>query len=218
MPEYSIDSRSEVNRIPSRAFYDKETIYEILDEALICYVGFVEDDHPFVIPFNYARKGNNILLHGAKDSRMIKNIQNGNEVCITVTLLDGLVLARSACMHGVNYRAVVLFGRGVPITEEKEKYEALKAVSEHLLPGRWKDIRKPTSEEVEDTAVVSVPIETASAKVMIGGPNDDPEDLDLPIWAGLVPLKLQALEPEPDPKRKADIAVPDYVTDFLKDS
>jgi len=147
---------------------------------------------------------------------MIKNIEAGNEVCITVTLLDGLVLARSACMHGVNYRAVVLFGRGVPVTEAKEKFDALKAVCEQLLPGRWKDIRKPTPEEVEDTAVVSIPIETASAKIMDAPPHDDPDDLDLPIWAGLVPFKLQALEPEPDPERKSDVPLPDYVTNFLK--
>jgi nitroimidazol reductase NimA-like FMN-containing flavoprotein (pyridoxamine 5'-phosphate oxidase superfamily) len=216
MPEFTIDDRNEVKRIPSRAFYDKETIHQIIDQALICYVSFVEEEQPFIIPCNFARIENNIILHGSNDSRMIKNLQAGKEICITMTLLDGLVLARSACSHGVNYRAVVLFGRGVAITEDKEKFEALKAVSEHLLPGRWKEIRKPTKEELENTAVVSIPIESASAKVMIGHPKDDPADLDLPVWAGLVPIKLQAMQPEPDPERKSDIPIPDYVTNFLR--
>ena len=216
MSQFPRDNRNEVTRIPSRAFYDKETIYSIIDEALICNVGFVEDGLPYVIPCNHARKDNNIILHGSNNSRLIKHIQAGNDICITMTLLDGLVLARSACSHGVNYRSVVLFGRGVTINEEKEKFEALKAVSEHILPGRWKEIRQPTQEEIDDTAIVSVPIESASAKVMIGHPKDDPEDLDLPVWAGLVPLKLHALEPEEDPQLGVGIPIPEYVTNYLK--
>jgi nitroimidazol reductase NimA-like FMN-containing flavoprotein (pyridoxamine 5'-phosphate oxidase superfamily) len=216
MPQFPIEKRSKVSRNPNRASYDRETIYNIVDEALYCHVGFIEGESPYVIPTLHTRITSNIILHGAKDSRLMKCLQLGKEVCIAITILDGLVLARSACYHSVNYRSVVLFGRGVAINEKGEKLEALKALTEHIVRGRWKDIRKPSQQELDATAVVSIPIEAASAKIRTGPPIDALEDLDLPIWAGVIPLKLQAFEPEADPQLGAGIPVPDYVSSMRK--
>jgi nitroimidazol reductase NimA-like FMN-containing flavoprotein (pyridoxamine 5'-phosphate oxidase superfamily) len=216
MPQFSIENRNKVSRVPSRASYDRDTIYSIIDEALFCHVGFTEGERPFVIPTLHARVANNIILHGSKDSRLIKHLRVGNEACVAITILDGLVLARSAYHHSANYRSVVLFGRGVAINEKGEKLQALKALTEHILPGRWKDVRKPNQQELDATAVVSIPIEASSAKIRTGPPIDALEDLDLPIWAGLIPLKLETFEPQDDPQLGEGIPMPDYVSNMRK--
>jgi nitroimidazol reductase NimA-like FMN-containing flavoprotein (pyridoxamine 5'-phosphate oxidase superfamily) len=216
MPQFHVDHRNEILRVPNRASYDKRTIYEIIDEALFCHVGISQGGQPVIIPTLHARIGNNIIIHGSKESRLIQHIQTGEEICIAITLLDGLVLARSAYHSSVNYRSVVLFGRGVAINEEKEKLAALKALTEQNLRGRWKDVRKPKQEELDATAVVSIPIEVASAKIRKGPPVDDIEDHELPIWAGVVPLELKALKPEEDPRLWSGIPVPEYVTNLQK--
>jgi nitroimidazol reductase NimA-like FMN-containing flavoprotein (pyridoxamine 5'-phosphate oxidase superfamily) len=213
MPEFVSDSRSRVRRVPERAAYDQDTIYAIVDEALFCHVGFVQDDQPFVIPTNHARLGDTLFFHGAHASRFIKQVAAGHELCVAMTLVDGLVLARSVCSHSMNYRSAVLFGRGHLVDGEAEKLQALERLTEHLLPGRWADARKPTAQELRTTAVVAMPIDSASAKVRSGLPADDEADYDLPVWAGLVPLQQQFLAPVGDPRLAPDIPVPGYVAD-----
>lgn len=216
MSQFPIDNRNKVSQIPAQASYDKSTINKIIDEALFCHVGFIADERPYVIPIIHARMGDNIILHGSKTSRLINHIQAGKEVCITVTLLDELVLARSACHHSMNYRSVVLFGRGKTVDGNNEKHEALKTLTEHIVSGRWNDIRKPNQEELDAIAIVSIPIEVASAKIRTGPPKDDPDDYGLPIWAGVLPLKLQALDPEDDPQLGIGISRPVYISDYQR--
>ncbi len=211
MSGFAQTERSKLKRLPKRGDYDREIIYGIIDEALICHVGFVQDNQPFVIPTIHARVDDNIVLHGSKASRLLKYVESGGEVCITATMLDGLVLARSVFHHSMNYRSAVLFGTGRAIEGESEKLRALEAVSEHVMPGRWQDARKPNRKELNATTVVSIPIEDASAKIRTGPPVDEPEDYDLPIWAGVVPIKQKAFTPENDPQLGAGITVPDYV-------
>jgi nitroimidazol reductase NimA-like FMN-containing flavoprotein (pyridoxamine 5'-phosphate oxidase superfamily) len=160
--------------------------------------------------------GERIILHGAKASRLIRHVQAGNEICITVTLLDGLVLARSAFHHSMNYRSAVLFGKGEAIEDEAERTAALKVLSDHVMPGRWEDVRKPNKVEMAQTTVVAIAIDDASAKIRTGPPGDEPEDYDLPVWAGVLPLELQTLEPNPDPQLREHVPVPDYVRTFLR--
>ena len=216
MPEYPAASHSTIKRMPQRASYDAETIHAILDEGLICHVAFEADGQPFVIPCLYGRDGDRLLLHGAKASRMLKFIRDGGQVSVAVTLIDGLVLARSVFHHSVNYRSVVLFGRGEIIEGEDEKNRALEIITNHILPGRWQEARTPTQKELNATSVVAVHIESASAKLRAGGPGDDEEDYDLPIWAGVLPLELQAAEPIHDPLRKADYPLPPSVTGYRR--
>jgi nitroimidazol reductase NimA-like FMN-containing flavoprotein (pyridoxamine 5'-phosphate oxidase superfamily) len=178
MSKYSIIQRNEVKQVPERANYEKSNIYAIIDEALCCHVGFADRRRPFVIPTIHARMEDNIILHGSKTSRLFTHIAAGNEVCIAITLLDGLVLARSACRHSMNYRSMILFGSGHVIETEDEKRAALKALMEHMIPGRWEDVRKPNQKELNATMVMSIPIEHASAKIRTGPPMDDPTDLD----------------------------------------
>src|ERR1044071_9762571 len=182
MTKFSKTAKTRINRLPKRGHYDRETIYQILDEALICHVGFVQNGQPFVIPINFARVDDTIILHGAKASRLLKHIEAGNPVCIEATIVDGLVLARSVFNHSVNYRSVVLFGTGKLIEEEQEKLAALKAVTEHLIPGRWQEARLPNRKELNATRVVSIKIEEASAKLRLGPPIDEQEDYVLPVW------------------------------------
>jgi nitroimidazol reductase NimA-like FMN-containing flavoprotein (pyridoxamine 5'-phosphate oxidase superfamily) len=216
MTQYNKSNKSRLNRKPGRGNYDEETVNAIIDEALVCHVGFIQEGMPFVIPSNFARMGDKIILHGAKASRLMKQAASGEMICIEMTLLDGLVLARSAFDHSVNYRSVVIFGRGELLTENADKMEALKAVSEHLVKGRWDEIRQPTEQELDATAVVIIPIEEASAKSRTGGVIDEPEDYVLPIWAGILPLKLQALEPISDDRLVEGVTVPNHVTALLK--
>ncbi|MCB1024899.1 MAG: pyridoxamine 5'-phosphate oxidase family protein [Acidobacteria bacterium] len=190
--EISQTPRTKVKRIPKRGNFDRKTIYSILDEAFICHVGFAVDGQPFVIPTAYARSGDNMLIHGSSASRMMRSLSEGIDVCVTVTLIDGLVLARSAFHHSMNYRSVVVFGKARLIEEKTEKYEALRLFTEHVIPNRWDEVRKPNDLELKATTVLSLPIEEASAKIRTGDPVDDEEDYDLDVWAGVMPLKLTA--------------------------
>ncbi len=203
--------RSKINRLPSRGYYDKETINQIIDEALYCHVSFVHRNQPYIIPTIHARMGDSIVLHGAKGSRMLKHIAEGNEICIAITLMDGLVLARSVFHHSMNYRAVVIFGKGKLLENKVKKLEALKTITEHLIPGRWEDARKPNEKELNATTVVSIDIDEASAKIRTGPPKDDDEDYNLPVWAGVIPILQKFDSPENDPKLSEDIVLPNYI-------
>jgi nitroimidazol reductase NimA-like FMN-containing flavoprotein (pyridoxamine 5'-phosphate oxidase superfamily) len=214
MTHFEVTKKNRVARVPERGHYDRETIYQIVDEAMVCHVGLVENDEPVVIPTLHARKGDEILLHGATKSRLMQCAQSGQKLCIAITLVDGLVLARSVFHHSVNYRSVVLFGRGQPVPEE-EKLSCLEAFTERLLPGRWNDARQPDEAELAATAIVSVPIELASAKVRVGPPGDDEADLGLPVWAGVLPIKQKLLTPERDSLLDAAIDVPPYLLEFV---
>lgn len=216
MSEVPITERNRIRRVPKRGHYDKDTIYRILDEGLVCHVGLVEDGQPVVIPMNYARRGDTVILHGALASRLLKYVQAGHPVCVTVTLLDGLVLARSVYHHSMNYRSAVVFGRGRVIEEEQEKLAALEVLTEHIVPGRWQDARRPNRQELDATTVVSITIESASAKVRTGPPVDDEADYELPVWAGVLPIQQQALMPVNDPRLRTDIPVPPSVSNYRR--
>jgi nitroimidazol reductase NimA-like FMN-containing flavoprotein (pyridoxamine 5'-phosphate oxidase superfamily) len=207
--------RNRVVRMPERGHYDRESVYGIIDEALLCHVGFAQEGQPFVIPTLHARLGDRLLLHGATTSRMLKHVQAGNPVCITMTIADGLVLARSVFHHSINYRSVVLFGRGILITDPDEKMHALAAFTDRLMPGRWDDAREPNRKEFKATSVVAIPIDSASAKVRVGPPKDDEEDLGLPVWAGVVPIRQVVDLPQPAPDLRDGVAVPDYIEEYV---
>ena len=207
---------NKVNRIPDRARYDKETIYPIIDEALICHVGFTENDQPIVIPTLHARDGDTLILHGAKASRMLKHLSGGNPVCITITHIDGIVFARSVFEHSINYRSVVLFGRGKLIEENDEKMRAMEVLTEHIAKGRWGDARVPNQKELEATSVVRVEIESATAKIRSGNPKDKEEDLNLPVWSGVLPIAPQYLTPLNDPTLAPSITVPEYIVKYAR--
>jgi uncharacterized protein len=216
MTKFAKSSKTRLQRLPKRGYYDRETIYSILDEALICHVGFVEQGQPFVIPINFARMNDTIVLHGAKASRLLKHVEAGNPVCVEATVVDGLVLARSVFHHSLNYRSVVLFGCGRAIDDEREKLSALEAVSEHLIPGRWKEARLPSRKEMNATRVVAIKIEEASAKVRLGPPLDEEEDYSLPVWAGVLPLTEVAGVPLRDELQAANIPLPDYIAKYSR--
>jgi uncharacterized protein len=211
-------TRTTLKRLPRRGTYDRELINQILDEGFICHVGFVAEGQPFVIPTGYARASDQLFIHGSQASRMLRTVGQGIDVCVTVTLVDGLVLARSAFHHSMNYRSVVVFGRATVVDDRKEKLEALLALSEHMIPGRWADVRKPNERELQSTTVLSLPLTEASAKIRTGPPLDDEEDYDLPIWAGVVPLRLVADLPIDDPRLKAEIAPPDYAQRYERNN
>ncbi len=202
--------------MPTRGEYDREAVYEILDEGFICHVGFVVEGQPFVIPTGYARAGDRLYIHGSQASRMLRSLRDGIEACVTVTLIDGLVLARSAFHHSMNYRSVVVFGRAEVVTDEAEKWEALRALTEHIAPGRWEQSRQPTESEMKATMVLRLPLVEASAKIRTGPPLDDDEDYQLPVWAGVVPLKLQAEAPIKDPLLPDEIKPPANVTNYSR--
>lgn len=216
MTQFTKTEKNRIKRLPKRGNYDRETIYRILDEALICHVGFAEKGQPCVIPINFARVDDTIVLHGAKASRLLKHIETGHPVCIEATIVDGLVLARSIFHHSVNYRSVVLFGKGHPVEGEREKLSALKAITEHLIPGRWQEARLPSRKELNATRVVSIKIDEASAKVRVGPPADDQEDYALPVWAGVLPLQEQALSPVRDDLLPQDVRLPDYIARYAR--
>ena len=215
MENLSTTEKTKVNRLAKRGFYDKATIYNILDEGIICHVSFILNDEPFVIPTAYVRVNDNIYIHGAKTNQMLNAINDGSSVSIAVTLLDGYVLARSAFHHSMNYRSVVMFGRGKIVEEKVEKIGALKAFTEHILPGRWADVRKPTEKELFATSVLKFPIVEASAKIRTGPPIDDKDDYDMSVWAGVIPIKTVYGEAIKDDKLKKEISVPDYLSDFV---
>ncbi|MDM7921259.1 MAG: pyridoxamine 5'-phosphate oxidase family protein [Pyrinomonadaceae bacterium] len=206
--------RTKVKRLPARGAYDAETIYSILDSGFICHVGFVVDGQPYVIPTGYARIGDNVYIHGSSASRMLRNMAKGVDVCITVTHVDGLVLARSAFHHSVNYRSVVVLGKAELVNDADEKYKALEAFTEHIIPGRWEEIRWPNELELKATSVLILPINEASAKLRTGDPKDDDEDYSMDVWAGVLPLHVSAGEPIPDEKLKAGISLPGHVKNF----
>jgi nitroimidazol reductase NimA-like FMN-containing flavoprotein (pyridoxamine 5'-phosphate oxidase superfamily) len=182
--------RTRVVREPQRAVYDREAVNKILDEAFLCHVGFTVDGQPFVIPTSYGRDGDVLYIHGSAASRMLRNLDKGVSVCITVTLLDGLVLARSVFNHSMNYRSVVILGTATLVDDAAEKLAALRALSQHIIPGRWDDSRRPNEKELKATSVLRLPITEFSAKVRVGPPVDDEEDYSFPTWAGVIPLDV----------------------------
>lgn len=212
MAEFSKTEKTEITRLPKRGVYDKDVIYSILDEALVCTVAYVNDSQPFQIPTGFCRVGDKIYLHGSVGSFYMRQLAEKNlPVCISITLLDGLVLARAAFHHSVNYRSVVLFSNAERVTDDKEIYQALEVFTNKIQPGRWDDVRQPNSGEWKATMVLSFKIEEVSAKVRTGGPKDDDEDYDLPIWAGVVPLQTKRLEPITDSLLKPGIEIPSYL-------
>jgi len=209
-----VTPRTTLHRIPRRGSHERAVIHDILDQGLVCHVGFVADGQPFVIPTVYGRVDDTLYLHGAVASRMLKVLTGGAPVCVTVTLLDGLVLARSAFHHSMNYRSVVLLGP-TRLVEGAERLTALRAIVEHVTPGRWEATRAPNDKELAATTVLALPIEEGSAKVRSGPPLDDAEDMGLPHWAGVVPLALRPAAPVPDPALPPGVAVPDHVRAWI---
>jgi hypothetical protein len=210
MRPFTPTKRSTLKRLPKRAAYERKTIYRILDEAFICHVGFIESDHPIVIPTAYGRCSDVLYIHGSAASRMLRGLASGIPACVAVTLLDGLVLARSAFHHSMNYRSVVVFGTASVVKDPAEKLNALHTISEHILPGRWADVRKPDDAELKRTLVLELPLTEASAKIRTGPPVDEEADYNLPIWAGVVPLSTVVLLPIADPKLGPGLKTPAY--------
>lgn len=198
METYRTTARTRVTRIPKRAVYDKAQVHAILDEGFLCHVGFVVEQQPYVIPTGYVRADEKLYIHGSAASRMLRTLDQGVEVCVTVTLVDGFVLARSVFHHSMNYRSVAMLGTAWAVTERDEKLDALHRFTNHIVPGRWEEARQPTEQELKATLVLMLPLEEVSAKVRTGPPIDDEEDYALPIWAGLVPIHLRAEKPVPD--------------------
>ena len=205
-----------LKRLPARGVYDRELVYQILDEGFICHVGFAAGGQPFVIPTGYARAEDRLFIHGSQASRMLRTLKTGIDVCVTITLLDGLVLARSAFHHSMNYRSVVVFGRASTIEDPEEKLRALRAFSEHVIPGRWDDVRGPNEDELKATIVLSLPLDEVSAKVRTGPPLDEIEDYELPVWAGLIPLRLTGGAPIADPRMKEGVELPSYAREYTR--
>ena len=209
-------ARTRVVREPQRGVYDRSTAYQILDEGFICHVGFVVDGQPFVIPTGYGRAGDNLYIHGSAASRMLRRVDEGIAVCVTVTLLDGLVLARSIFNHSMNYRSVMILGKAVAVNDAKEKLEALRLLSEHILPGRWAESRLPNEKELKATLVIRLPIEEFSSKVRQGPPIDDEEDYAFPTWAGVIPLQVAAGEPIDDRRLVPGMTAPEYARGYTR--
>ncbi|HEY2663136.1 MAG TPA: pyridoxamine 5'-phosphate oxidase family protein [Candidatus Binataceae bacterium] len=216
MSQTAPSQRTTVKRLPIRANYDRAAIKSIIDEALICHLGFEFAGQPYVIPTIHARQEDHLLIHGSQASRMLRRVREGVDICVTVTLLDGLVLARSAFHHSMNYRSVVVLGRGREITVREEKLDAMRTLVEHVVPGRWDDARKPNEMELKQTMILRLPISEASAKIRTGGPTDDEEDYSLPIWAGVLPLNLTARPPIADPRLAPGMAAPEYLNRYAR--
>jgi len=217
MPEnYPPTERTRVVREPHRGVYDRDAAYQILDEGFICHVGFVLDGQPFVIPTGYGRSGDDLYIHGSAASRMLRNLDQGVPVCVTVTLLDGLVLARSIFNHSMNYRSVVVLGTATAVRDEQAKLAALRTLSEHILPGRWAEVREPNEKELKATLVLRLPITEFSAKVRQGPPIDDEEDYSFPTWAGVIPLQMVAGKPIDDPRLMVGQATPEYLQHYSR--
>lgn len=198
MSEYTPTARTRVKRLAKRGVYDKASVHAILDEGFVCHLGFSVDAQPYVIPTSYARAGEVLFIHGSGASRTLKTLARGVDVCVTVTLIDGYVLARSAFHHSLNYRSVVTLGRATLVAADAERLEALRTITNHLVPGRWEELRAPTELELKQTIVLQLPLTEVSAKVRTGAPVDEEADYASPVWAGVVPVHLQLGEPVPD--------------------
>jgi uncharacterized protein len=209
MNTYATTARTKVRRLAKRASYDKAVVHSILDEGLLCHVGFAVEGQPYVIPTLYARAGERLYVHGSAVSRMLKTLSEGVDVCITVTLVDAYVLARSAFHHSMNYRSVVVLGRARLVTDEAERMDALRTLTNHIVPNRWEEVREPNELEMRQTAVLTLPLEEVSAKVRTGEPKDDEEDYALPVWGGIVPISTQAGLPIDDGRVREDAPAPD---------
>jgi len=218
MKNFTPTERTTLKRLPKRAEYDRQAVYDILDEGFICHVGFAIDGQPFVIPTGYARAGDSLYIHGSQASRMLRAMSEGIDACVTVTLLDGLVLARSAFHHSMNYRSVVIFGRASVVEDKDEKLEALRALTEHIIPGRWAEVRWPNESEIKATTVLALPLAEASAKVRTGPPIDDDEDYEMSVWAGVIPLRVESSDAVSDPRLAADVRLPDYLRHYGRPS
>jgi len=216
MDKFPITDKTEITRLAKRGVYDVATIHSILDEALVCTVAYVNEGQPFQIPTGFARIGNTVYIHGSVGAWYLRQIAEGAPVCISTTIIDGMVLARSAFHHSVNYRSVVFFSKGRRVTDETELYQSLEVFTNKMCPGRWDDIRKPNSTEWKGTMVIAFDLEEASAKVRIGGPKDDDEDYDLNVWAGVQEVKIVRGQLIPDELLKTGIDVPAYLRDGNK--
>jgi uncharacterized protein len=216
MPPSAPTARTRVIREPQRAVYDRDTIDAILDEGFLCHVGFVADGQPFVIPTLYGRVGDNLYIHGSSASRMLKHLSTSVPVCVTVTLIDGLVMARSIFNHSMNYRSVVVLGTAELINDPEEKLTALRTMSERLAPGRWNQARRPNEQELKATSILRIPLTECSAKLRTGPPEDNADDHTLDVWAGVLPLNFVPAEPIPDPQLRAGISVPDNVKHYSR--
>jgi nitroimidazol reductase NimA-like FMN-containing flavoprotein (pyridoxamine 5'-phosphate oxidase superfamily) len=205
-----------VRRKPARGSYERDDIYQIVDDGLICHVGFVVDGQPYVIPTLHARDGDTLLLHGSSGSRLMRHAAEGHPLCVTVTHIDAIVLARAVFNHSINYRSAVLFGSAALISDPGAKMDALTRFTERLIPGRWDDARLPNRKEMLATSVVAMPIASASAKVRTGMPSDEPEDLGLPVWGGLIPIRQIVDLPLPDEHVPVGFALPGYLNAFVQ--
>jgi uncharacterized protein len=217
--EFQKTQRTTIKRLPARGIYDREQVYSILDEGFICHLGYVAaDGSPFVIPTAYGRDGDRLYVHGSAISRTLDTVGAGIPVCITITIVDGMVFARSAFHHSMNYRSVMIFGTATPIRERTEKLRALATITNHLIPGRWEETRETTDVEANASQALSIPLEEVSAKVRAGGPHDDAEDLPLPIWAGVIPLAIKAGAPLVSEQSDNEVATiqPDSIQAFIK--
>jgi nitroimidazol reductase NimA-like FMN-containing flavoprotein (pyridoxamine 5'-phosphate oxidase superfamily) len=206
--------RTKLYRRPDRGRYDRQTVNAILDEALVCHLAFVREGQPYALPTIYGRDGDRLLVHGAQASRMLCTVAKDVSVCFTTTLIDGLVLARSARMHSVNYRSVVILGIAKEITDPRKKSDALRCIMEHVMPGRWQDVLQPTESELKETGVLEIPITEGSAKLRTGPPLPSVRDSDIRVWSGQVPLRTIALNPVPDTDES--ISIPPYLNEYLK--
>jgi nitroimidazol reductase NimA-like FMN-containing flavoprotein (pyridoxamine 5'-phosphate oxidase superfamily) len=216
MSDFPPSERTQVKRLPKRGVYDRQAVYAILDEGFVCHAGFSVDGQPYVIPTGYGRSGDTLYLHGSAASRMLRTLSAGVPVCVTVTLLDGLVMARAAFHHSMNYRSVVVLGTARLVEDLKEKMDALHVFTDQVARGRWNDVRKPTEQELKATIVLALPLEEVSAKVRTGPPIDDDQDYALPMWAGVVPLKLTAQAPLADPRANPAFPAPAYLTNYSR--
>lgn len=216
MTEFAPSDHSRIRRMAERGHYDRETIYSVVDEALVSHVGIVDHGRPVIIPMYFGRDGDTLYFHGSRGSRIIRHMAQGNDVCATFTLIDDFVMARSAFHHSMNYRSVVLFGAGREITDMAEKTEVLQIITDRLFPGRWGDVRPPTDKELEVTGVIAVDIVEASAKIRTGDPIDEPEDVDLPIWAGLLPTQQMWGVPTAAANLNNETPLPDYLASYAK--
>ena len=216
MSQFTPTERTTIHRMPKRAAYDRAGVEAILDEGLYCHLGFAVDGQPYVIPTIHARVDDRLYVHGSSASRMLRSLKTGVPMCVTVTILDGLVLARSAFHHSVNYRSVVVLGVAREVNDPQEKYKALKAVVDHVAPNRWDEVRWPTEQELKATSVLRLPLEEVSAKIRTGPPLDDEEDYLLPCWAGELPLRLTPQLPLPDPRLPPETSVPSYIRSYQR--